>query len=67
MIIRQHVSEITSIGRNTQGVTLINLKNKDKVFDITVIPTNRYDEDEVEEIEDENGTEVVEQMTEDKE
>ncbi|MDP8231039.1 MAG: DNA gyrase subunit A [Candidatus Zophobacter franzmannii] len=51
MIIRQHVSEINSIGRNTQGVTLINLKNKDKVFDITVIPTNRHDEVEDESVE----------------
>ncbi len=52
MIIRQHVSEINSIGRNTQGVTLINLKNKDKVFDITVIPTNsnEVDDSESEEI-----------------
>ncbi|MFO8145575.1 MAG: DNA gyrase subunit A [Candidatus Syntrophosphaera sp.] len=38
MIIRQKVSDISVISRNTQGVRLINLREKDKVRDITVVP-----------------------------
>lgn len=37
MIIRQSGDSISSIGRNTQGVRLINLLKDDKVFDATVI------------------------------
>ncbi|MDP8268647.1 MAG: DNA gyrase subunit A [Candidatus Tenebribacter davisii] len=37
MIIRQPVNKISIIGRNTQGVRLIALNNKDKVYDITRI------------------------------
>ncbi len=57
MIIRQHVCEINTIGRNTQGVTLINLKNKDKVFDITVIPTNNNEVDVIETKDGDSGKE----------
>lgn len=37
-IIRQKVSEISIFERNTQGVHLINLRENDKVVDITIIP-----------------------------
>lgn len=37
MVIRQKITEISVISRNTQGVRLINLRDKDKVRDITLI------------------------------
>ncbi len=51
MIIRQKVSEITIISRNTQGVKLINLREDDKVRDITVIPHDPDDEELDKEVE----------------
>jgi len=54
MIIRQTVKEISSIGRNTQGVRLINLTKGDKVHDITRVPPEDADDEsldkEVEEL-----------------
>ncbi|MBW6514516.1 MAG: DNA gyrase subunit A, partial [Candidatus Syntrophosphaera sp.] len=47
MIIRQKVGVISLISRNTQGIKLINLKDNDKVRDITVIP-EEPDEEELE-------------------
>ena len=44
MIIRQNVSDISVISRNTQGVRLINLKEGDKVRDITNVPSEEDDE-----------------------
>lgn len=44
MIIRQPISEISVISRNTQGVRLINLKEGDKVRDITNVPSEEDDE-----------------------
>ena len=37
MVIRQKITEISVISRNTQGIRLINLRDKDKVRDITLI------------------------------
>ena len=51
MIIRQKVSEITVISRNTQGVRLINLREDDKVRDITIIPHDPDDEELDKEVE----------------
>ena len=57
MIIRQAVEKISVIGRNTQGVRLINLNKGDKVFDITRILAEQ--EEEIEEIEENNeGTDT---------
>jgi len=47
MIIRQNVSEISEISRNTQGVKLIRLNDNDKVRDITNVP-NEEDENVIE-------------------
>lgn len=47
MIIRQKISEIKMIKRNTQGVRLINLKENDKVRDIANVP-NEEDEEVIE-------------------
>jgi len=46
MIIRQRVADVSHVGRNTQGVKLINLNPKDKVKDITYIPAEP-DEEEI--------------------
>lgn len=45
MLIRQKVSVISLISRNTQGVRLINLNLKDKVRDIANVPNEEDDED----------------------
>ncbi|MDD3051382.1 MAG: DNA gyrase subunit A [Candidatus Cloacimonetes bacterium] len=64
MIIRQSVSSISCISRNTMGVKLINLNNDDKVYDISVIPADNEEEDN----DNDNGNDeviddVVDQMT----
>ncbi|HNX00159.1 MAG TPA: DNA gyrase subunit A [Candidatus Cloacimonadota bacterium] len=56
MIIRQAVKDINTIGRNTQGVRLINLNEDDKVFDITRIP----EEPEENEVKSDHPVPVVE-------
>jgi len=63
MIIRQPVEKINIIGRNTQGVRLIGLHEGDKVYDITRIPAQEVDEDELEEAEgkSDNAEETVEE------
>ena len=67
MIIRQAVDKIKIIGRNTQGVRLINLNPADKVYDITRIASEDEDEtDEFDEIIDESKTpESVDSQSED--
>ncbi len=57
MIIRQSGEMISSIGRNTQGVRLINLLKDDKVFDATRIKKE----------EDEDGDDSSESPSDDKE
>lgn len=44
MIIRQAIADISVISRNTQGVRLINLKEGDKVRDITNVPSEEDNE-----------------------
>ena len=38
--IRMKVSELRVLGRNTQGVKLINLRGKDYIASITKVPTD---------------------------
>lgn len=58
MIIRQSVDKISVIGRNTQGVKLICLKDKDRVFDIArITPEEETDEDDEIINENPDGTE----------
>jgi len=60
MIIRAATNTIRSIGRNTQGVTLISLKAGDKV--VSVAPVIGESEDEAEGAEtDEAGSQEPEQ------
>ena len=60
MIIRAAINTIRSIGRNTQGVTLISLKAGDKV--VSVAPVIGVDEEEAEGVEtDEAGPQQPEQ------
>lgn len=40
MAIRQHVSDIRVLGRNTQGVRLIRLKDDDRLIGIAVVPVD---------------------------
>ena len=40
MAIRQHVSDIRVMGRNTQGVRLIRLKESDKLTGVAVVPVD---------------------------
>ena len=71
MIIRMAVDRISKIGRNTQGVKLINLNDDDKVFDITIIPQEEDEEldndqnkkKDGSEDNDEEINEIVEEMT----
>lgn len=51
ILIRTAVGKINIIGRNTQGVRLINLSDEDQVIDVTRIPF-KEEEEEVEEGED---------------
>jgi DNA gyrase subunit A len=50
VVIRQHISKISIIGRNTQGVRLIKLDNHDKIGDVAkIVPgsdTNGEDENQ---------------------
>lgn len=54
ILIRQSIKDIRTIGRNTQGVRLINLKNDDKIADITTVAQDEgddidgYDDDSLE-------------------
>jgi len=59
MIIRQAVEKISVIGRNTQGVKLIELKQGDKVYDVTRIAAQEEDDDEDSVDETENGEDIV--------
>ena len=51
--IRMHVSDLRVLGRNTQGVRLINLKGKDSIASITAV-----DADPDEEVAEVDGTEL---------
>jgi DNA gyrase subunit A len=63
IIIRTHLNEFRITGRNTQGVRLINLEDKQKVSSITIVP---YEEDapEVEQIVEDGAEETVEEKVE---
>lgn len=49
MILRHSVKEMSVIGRNTQGVRLVSLKNNDKVYDVACIPSEKEVSNELEE------------------
>ena len=55
LIIRLSVSDLRPIGRNTQGVKLINLGEGDRVIDISKITPN--EEEKSEDIENTNSSE----------
>jgi DNA gyrase subunit A len=46
--IRMKISELRVMGRNTQGVKLINLRGKDFIASITKVPTENDEESGVE-------------------
>ena len=47
--IRMKVSELRVLGRNTQGVKLINLRGKDFIASITKVPTENDEENAADE------------------
>ena len=57
VVIRTHLSEIRTTGRNTQGVRIMNLEGKQKVTSVAIVP---FEEDEPEE---EFEGEVSEEIT----
>ena len=59
IIIRMNVSDLRVMGRATQGVRLINLKNGDSIAAVTQVPTEENGEEELteENVEDTNDTE----------
>ncbi len=59
ILIRQSVSQIRTIGRNTQGVKLIRLDDGDKIADITSVPRDDEEETNGIEPEDENGQQMI--------
>ena len=44
IMIRMHVAGINTMGRNTQGVRLINLKNDDRIADVTQVVPDENDD-----------------------
>jgi DNA gyrase subunit A len=56
-IVRLSIGDMNTIGRNTQGVKLINLNVDDKVFDITLIKAN--DEEIIDDISDDKTKESI--------
>ena len=48
VVIRLPVRDLRTIGRNTQGVRMINVATGDKVVDVSLVPMTE-DEDEAEE------------------
>ena len=57
VVIRMHVSDISQTGRNTQGVKIINIKEKESVVSLTIVP--HVDESEEEIVVTETPTEAV--------
>ncbi|MCR5185261.1 MAG: DNA gyrase subunit A [Bacilli bacterium] len=59
IVIRTHLEQIRMIGRNTQGVKVMNLEGRQKVASMAVVPHLEELDEEVEE-EVEQGEEIVE-------
>jgi DNA gyrase subunit A len=55
IIIRMKVSDLRVVGRATQGVKLINLKNGDSIAAVTQVPTEENEEEDMENGEIENA------------
>jgi DNA gyrase/topoisomerase IV subunit A len=56
MVIRQHASDIRVAGRNTQGVRLIRLHEKDAVADVAIVMAEEEEEKRLAEKEAEKKT-----------
>jgi DNA gyrase subunit A len=50
MVHRTHVNEIRIVGRNTQGVRIMNLKEGDKIASLAKVPNEENEGAEVEEV-----------------
>lgn len=56
ILIRTHVDGISTMGRNTQGVRVINLKGEDSIADVTRVVTEEDEEENGETAASSNGT-----------
>ena len=56
ILIRQEIAEVNVIGRNTQGVRLINLDDGDQVIDVALVVKQDEDDEEQEGEQDENSS-----------
>jgi len=63
ILIRQEIGEVNVIGRNTQGVRMINLDDADQVIDVALVVKQDEDEEGEEGEEGEGEAEVEEQTT----
>jgi len=61
IVIRTHLNEFKITGRNTQGVRLINLEDRQKVSSITIVP---YEDDAAEENSEQEVSEEAEEKVE---
>ena len=59
-LVRARAVDVSIIGRNTQGVTLINIADDEKLVSVAKIAETDDDEDEGETLTEEDGTPVVE-------
>ena len=57
MTIRMHVSDISLVGRASQGVRLIKLKDDQTISNVAIVP--RSDDEEVVEVSNEEVTEII--------
>lgn len=53
MVVRTHLDQISTIGRDTQGVRVVSLYPGHSVASIAIIPRNNDDEEEIEDIKNE--------------
>ncbi len=58
-VIRTPIEHISQVGRNTQGVRLINLRDEDAVSTVTLVMREEDEEEELEALENVEGEEVV--------
>jgi len=58
IIIRMKVSDLRVMGRVAQGVRLINIKDGDSIAAVTQVPTEENGEEEMENVEQENNSEI---------
>ena len=64
MVLRTHISEISQTGRNTQGVIIMRLNDKQRIATVAVLPKEEDEDEEIQENLDENVVENTVENTE---